>query len=472
MIKIRGLTKAFNGRRVLDNVDLDLHPGEFVALLGPNGAGKSTLIKILDGIYQADAGSVRGDHGEDLSSHIGVVHQDMGLIDDLSVWDNLRLRSPPIHRRSGVLDRPAERRAVKRALERFGLDISPMTPVSAVSPAQRALLAVARVADRDSKIIILDEVTSTLSTSDAKMLIATLRERSSDGVCFVMVTHKLSEALELASRVVVLRDGRLVCDQGIPLPSLEEVTALLSPDTSNANPGERGIADSSAGEVLLEMKGVVLGAVGPIDLTVRAGEVVGVTGRAGSSLPVIGYLAAQAVRPEVGRVVLHNRARTAIVPPSREREGNFGELSVRWNMTVASLRRFRKIRGLLNLSAERDGAHDMLTRLRVTPADLDGHQGVLSGGNQQKVIFGRALLTDAEVFVLCEPTRGVDVATRRQLYDLMADLKSKGCALLVVSSDPDDVLALADRVLIFEDGRIKDSFQASHLTTSELASIV
>ncbi len=469
--RMRGITKSFGGRVVLGPIDLDIRAGEFVALLGPNGAGKSTLIKVLDGVYRADRGEVDCPEAPDGALSVGVVHQDLGLIESMTVLDNLRLGHRARRRPLGYLDRAAERRVAGAALERFGLDFDLDARVHDLAPSERALLAVARVAADDPKLIILDETTSVLSSVEAQRLVQTLVERAPSSISFVMVTHKLAEALALASRVIVLRDGQVVCDRELPLPTLAEVTDLLAPDGIVLDEdAARGARD---GEPMLELRDVRCGGVGPLNLTVYRGEAVAITGRLGSILPTVGYLAAGVIEPDSGSVVLAQGARRAIVTPNREREGNLPELTVRENMTLSSLRRWRS-RGVpvLRLTRERAAARDSVASLAVVPNNHQAKQRTLSGGNQQKVMFARALMTESEVYILCEPTRGVDIATRRQIYALMSDMKRRGCAVLVVAADPQDVLAVSDRILVLNDGQIVSESETEHLSTEELARLV
>jgi ribose transport system ATP-binding protein len=472
-VRIRNLTKAFSGKVVLGPLDLDLFTGDFVALLGHNGAGKSTLIKILDAVYTADDGTIDVVGTDTKAGSVAVVHQDLGLVDSMSVLDNLRLGRKPLRHRLGYLDRQLERTAATEALERFGLTFSLDTYVRDLAPSERALLAVARVAVSQPRLIVLDETTSILSSADASRLIATLRANSPADITFVMVTHKLDEALTLANRVVVLRDGALVCDRRVPLPSLDEITLLLAPHAEQ-QAGSAAADGEFAADPLLEFRDVRLGGLGPVSFTVHRGEALAVTGRMGSSLPAVGYLAAGSVAPDDGQVWLRPGARAAIVPPDREREGNLPDLTVRENATTGSLHRWRqwRIPGLLRPHAERAAAATAVSSLGVIPASIAATQCTLSGGNQQKVIFSRALLTEPDLFVLCEPTRGVDIVTRLQLYGLMADLKARGCGLLVVASDPHDVLAVSDRILVIDDGTVTAAYQAADLTTAALARLV
>jgi ribose transport system ATP-binding protein len=404
---------------------------------------------------------------------VGIVHQDLGLIDSMSVLDNLRLGRTPLRRPLGWLDRKSERKVAAEALDRFGLDFNLDTLVRDLAPSERALLAVARVAVARPRLIILDETTSVLSSADSKQLVATLQANSPSDIAFVMVTHKLDEALAVANRIVVLRDGEKVCDQRVPLPELAEITDLLAPRGARAE-APHIFRANFADDVLLEFRDVEYQQLGPLTFSVRRGEAIAVTGRMGSSLPNLGYLAAGALAPDHGAVWLRPGAHRAIVPPNREREGNLPELTVRENLTIASLRRWRggRLRRVLRLHAERSAAREMVASLSVLPGSIQATQRTLSGGNQQKVLFGRALLNEPDVLVLCEPTRGVDVGTRRQIYELMESLKARGCGLLIIASDPQDVLAVSNQIFLLDDGTFSADYKASDLSAAALARLV
>jgi ribose transport system ATP-binding protein len=469
VLRVRQLAKSFDGNVALAPLDVDLYPSEFVALLGPNGAGKSTFIKVLDGVYAPDSGSIEVD-GTDRSQAVVVVHQDLGLIDDLSVFDNLRLGRAAVRTSFGPLNRPAEKRKALEALSRFGLQLPLETRVRELDPSRRAMVAVARAASASARLVVLDEVTSVLSATESEKLVTMLREQSPPDVCFMMVTHKLEEALSLATRVLILKDGKVVCDQGVPLPDLAEVTRLLSPTVpEQARVSER---QDFASDVMVEFQDATYQGVGPLAFAVRRGECVAITGRGGSDLPAVANLAMGVVRADGGRVIVNRGVRRAIVPAVRETESNLPELSVEWNLTVSSLRSFRRAGNVLDPRRIRRSAEQFSRQLHVVPGNVDAEQRTLSGGNQQKVIFGRALQSGAEVLVLCEPTRGVDVATRSQLYGLMKELKAQGRALLVLSSDPRDVLAIADTIMVLEDGRIASVMPASGITIEGLSRIV
>ncbi|PTL60037.1 ATP-binding cassette domain-containing protein [Paraconexibacter algicola] len=475
-IAISGLRKSFGRNEVLRGIDLRIEAGEFVGLMGPNGAGKSTLIKILGGVYQRSAGEITyaGEAVRSLAERpeVGFIHQDLGLVDALPIVDNLRLGEAPMRRLGPLLDRGRERRAAEAALARVELDRPVTTLVGDLSPGEKTLVAVARLLDRGARVLFIDETTSTLPPGDAQRLIRTLRDTvAADGATVIMVSHKLSEILDATKRIVVILDGVIAADvaaAGLDRPRL--VKLLVAHERPDGGPV---LAAHDRGEERLRLEGACAGRCGPVDLTVHAGEVVGLTGLAGSGLHDVGYLAHGALRPTAGRVVRAPGVRSALVPPHRESQGGFAELSVQANLTISALPSWRgRATRLLRGRAERSDAHEMVGRLDVRPGDPQAPFGTLSGGNKQKVVFGRAMFRRPDVYVLCEPTRGVDVQTRETLYDLIRGLRAEGAAVLLISSDSEDLFAVCDRIAVVEQGRLRDFTAIDEITPDALEAFI
>jgi ribose transport system ATP-binding protein len=479
LLAMRGICKSFGSSRVLDDVSLELRPGEIVGLMGANGAGKSTLIKILAGVYVADAGEIELD-GERVASlagraEVGIIHQDLGLVDSQSVLDNVRLGAGRMSALGPLLHRRAEIRAAERALAAVEMDdVSVFDSVGDLTPGQKALLAIARLLERGARIVVVDETTASLPPKEARWFLAKLREAAERGTAVVMVSHKLGEIRDTADRLVLLADGSVTADTPMSeLPSEEEIARLLLGEEAEELIHEAAThrADEH-GATVLRMRAAETGSVGPVDLELRRGEVVGLTGRAGSGLHEVGLMAAGTLRPDRGSVEVEGSPRRALLPPQREVDGAFAQLPSLWNMTLAALGRWRGAARLLRLGSERAAAESMVDRLRIVPPDLDVAIGSLSGGNQQKVLFARAMLQEPDVFVLCEPTRGVDLRTRREIYRLIGALKREGRALLVVTSDVEDALAVCDRIGTVNDGRVSALRDAADATDTTLAEML
>jgi ribose transport system ATP-binding protein len=474
-VRVEGLGKAFGRNQVLRGIDLTFEPGQVTGLMGANGAGKSTLIKILDGIYPADHGRivlgetpVRSLGGR---SDVGFIHQDLGLVDSLSITENLRLGAGGGITRVGIIDHGAERRAARDAMAKVGVSHPVDTPLSELSPGEKTLVAVARVLERGATTLFVDEATSTLPPTEAATVIASLRAAARAGATVVIVTHKLSEILDVADRVVVLIDGRVARDAPTTGLDRDSLTRLLvDRDVARREPRP---AAPVAHETRVTVRDAYAGKAGPVNLTLRGGEIVGLTGRPGSGLHDIAFLVAGRLRPLAGVVDLHgNHRRTAFVPPHRESQGGFAELDVTTNMTISSLRRFLGPARLLRLGAERSTVRDYVGRLSIRPPDESTEYGTLSGGNKQKVIFGRALLREPRVVVLCEPTRGVDVSTRADIYALVREVAATGVAVLITTSDAEDLFSVCDRIGTVADGRPRTPRPIADLDPADLEAIV
>ena len=473
-ISIKGLVKSFAGNQVLKGIDLDFRPGQITGLMGANGAGKSTLIKILDGIYSADGGTIKagGTRVRSLADRpdVGFIHQDLGLIDELSVSDNLRLGGPSARRGGVLLDRAAERRSAVAAIERVGLTCPVNVLVGSLSPGEKTLVAAARVLDRGVTTLFVDEATSTLPPADAKRVIGALSTAARAGACIVMVTHKLAEILGSTDRVVVLVDGVVAEDaetQDLDREAL--VKMLLTHDVAARDvqpPANHPL------EPLLRFTEVTADRVGPLDLSIYPGEVLGLTGRPGSGLHDVAFLAAGYLQPSKGKLIKSGPVRPALVPPHRETQGGFLDLDVLCNMSIASIRRYTRRIGLIHRDRERSSVKEMSARLTVRPADPATLYGVLSGGNKQKVVIGRALLQEPNLVVLCEPTRGVDVGTRADIYALIRDVAASGAAVLITTSDAEDLFAVCDRIGVVEAGRVPPPQRLEELSVSQIEELV
>jgi ribose transport system ATP-binding protein len=473
-IVIKNLRKSFGRNEVLHGIDLTFPAGEFIGLMGPNGAGKSTLIKILGGVYSRTSGEITYD-GRAVASlsdlpEVGFIHQDLGLIADLTIVDNLRLGEKPMLRFGRFLDRGRERDAARLALARVHLDRDPDTLVGELSPAEKALVAIARLLDRGARVLFIDEATSTLPPAEAMRLVDALAKTVAEGATVIMVTHKLSEVLDVAQRVIVILDGKLAANtvsSELDRDALVKMLITHESQTLEANRHHR-----SAGGELLRLEGAFAGRAGPVDLTLRAGEVIGLTGLPGSGLHDAAYLAHGSTKPTRGSVWRADGIRTALVPPHRESQGGFLELSVETNMTMSSLSDWRHPSRLLRRGAERRATTEMIERLSVLPADADAAYGTLSGGNKQKVVFGRVLFRKPQVYILCEPTRGVDIGTRREIYRLIHELCDGGAAVLVVTSDTEDLFAVCDRIAVVEEGSLGHLLSVSETDAHELEAFI
>jgi ABC-type sugar transport system ATPase subunit len=458
MVTVDDVQKRFGATRALRGVTCSFSRREFVALLGANGAGKSTLLKILDGVYTADGGSIRVRGGR---RGLGVVHQDLGLVDDMTVAENVFLGA------SGALVNP--RRNASRAaaaLAAVGLTgIEPHSLVGSLSLGQRAMVAVARTFDRGADTVVIDEVTAGLHPHEARWVVEQLRVAADLGATVVMVTHKLDEVIGVASRYVVLRDGEVALDAPAEQVSRGRLVEVMSRDRRENGPPDRDTPEFDRDDVVCTLDGVHAGGAGPISMAVPAGVVTALTGPLGSGLHEIAYAAAGLLVPDSGTVVTPRKLRRACVPAHRESEGVFPEDSVEFNVAAGGWRRWQGRAGLLRVRTMRRDCDDAVAALTVTPNRLDATVSELSGGNQQKTLLARALMRDPQLLVLCEPTRGVDVATRQEIYAQVRRIAERGTAVLLASTDYEDIAALADTVgVLGADGRLGQWLTPDHFS--------
>jgi ribose transport system ATP-binding protein len=443
-IAVRGLKKSFGRNRVLKGISFRIEAGEFVGLVGPNGAGKSTLLKILAGVYHPSAGEIRvgGQTVRSLaeSGNVGFIHQDLGIADGLTIAENFTLGAPPKRLLGPILNKRAERAEAARALSLLGLKLDVDTLVGDLTVGEKTLVVVARLFQRGARVLVIDETTSTLPPADANRVIASLRVAAESGATVIMVTHKLSEILHTTNRVLVIVDGELVADA--PTKGLDRAALVDMLRQHETVAKSDGTQRDGVAETLVELRDVRAGKLRSLNLSLCAGEVVGISGLPGSGLHDIAFAVSGNLMPDEGEVVVTRPGlRRALVPPHRESQGGFSELTIRENMALSALPSWRRFRSLLDPRLERRECARVVDTLGVQPSSLDTPYEILSGGNKQKVIFGRALLKRPDVYVLCEPTRGVDVGTRSEIYRLIRMLATDGAAVLVASSDAEDLFS-------------------------------
>ncbi|MBS1882816.1 MAG: sugar ABC transporter ATP-binding protein [Actinobacteria bacterium] len=471
-LQIRGLSKLFAGQRALDDVDLEIGRGETHALVGANGSGKSTLIKVLAGYHRPEPGAEILIDGEPLdtgnpaaseAAGLRFIHQDLGLIGTLSVAENLELGgSYP----GGIwLSDRAERRNAKRLLDTYGIEADPAALVDSLRPTQQTLLAIARTVGEGldaGNLLILDEPTATLPAEEVRHLHAILDRLKARGVTILYVTHRLTEIFDIAARVTVLRDGRRVATTAVADLDQDRLVELIL--------GQRlAVAEFAAREVgvgeLLEVSGLHGGGVHGADFAARPGEIVGLTGLMGSGYEEALGLVFGARPREAGTVTLEGRevrggpkaairAGLAFAPAERRRYGAIVEWSLRENLTLPKITGAGPLRWLGDRAEARE-ARGWLERLTVKPTDPEQRFMALSGGNQQKVVLARWLRCGARAFLLDEPTFGVDAGAKRAIYTELRAAAEDGAAVIVSSSDTEELCELCDRVLVMGDGIVK-----------------
>ncbi|MGP4004797.1 sugar ABC transporter ATP-binding protein [Streptomyces sp. 8N706] len=493
LLTMSGIAKAFPGVRALDGVDLDVTAGEVHCLLGQNGAGKSTLIKVLAGVHQPDQGEItwRGRTVQlksptaALSLGIATLHQELDLVDDLSVSENVHL-GHEISTAGFVRSRSARTRTA-RLLTRLGHpEIAPDTLVGRLSAAGRQIVSMARALSHDARLIVMDEPSAVLDPGEVDNLFRIVAALTADGVAVVHISHRLEEIRRIGDRVTVLKDGRAAA-RGLPArstPTREIVALMTGRSVEYAFPRRPADRPSAATAPVLSVEGLSReGEFAPVDLELRPGEIVGLAGLVGSGRSEILETVYGARRPTTGRVLVDGRplrpgsiigavrAGLGLAPEERKAQGLLMLESVTRNVSLSSLTRFSRA-GRLDRTGERAAAHRAIRDLSLRPDDPDRPVRTLSGGNQQKAVLARWLLRGCRVLLLDEPTRGVDVGARAELYALIRRLADDGVAVLLVSSEVPEVLGLADRVLVLREGRVVHTAPARELDEHRILDLV
>ncbi|MFE8013710.1 sugar ABC transporter ATP-binding protein [Streptomyces antibioticus] len=492
LLSMSGITKSFPGVRALDGVDLDVQAGEVHCLLGQNGAGKSTLIKVLAGAHLPDEGTLRW-RGEPVAPRspsdamrlgIATIYQELDLVEHLSVAENVYLGHEPTAAGFVVRGRAA-RASTAALLGRLGHpEIDPGALVGRLSAAQRQIVSMARALSHDVRLIVMDEPSAALDPDEVDNLFRIVGDLTADGVAVVYISHRLEEIRRIGDRVTVLKDGRAVAG-GLPARSTptRDVVALMTGRTVEYVFPDRPPEPPTAPPVL-QVRGLARdGEFAPLDLDLRPGEIVGLAGLVGSGRSEILETIYGARRPTAGQVLVQGRplrpgsvraavrAGLGLAPEERKAQALLMLESVTRNVSVSTLGRFARA-GWIDRGAERAAARAAVRELSLRPDDPDVPVRTLSGGNQQKAVLARWLLRGCRVLLLDEPTRGVDVGARAELYAVVRRLADEGLAVLLVSSEVPEVLGLADRVLVLREGRVVHTAPARQLDEHRVLDLV
>ena len=482
LLRIEGVTKAFGAVRALRGVDIEVVAGEVHCILGQNGAGKSTLIKMLAGVYAPDEGQIYwqgepvsiSDPVTALDMGIATMYQELDVVDGLSIAENIFLGHEVA--RGGFTDRRTAARMTRELLGRLGHgDLSPGREVGSLSPANKQIVSMARALSRNTRLIVMDEPSAVLDSEEVKNLFRVIRELTSAGIAVIYISHRLDEIRQIGDRISVIKDGKSTAS-GLPVadtPTPELIRLMTGRDVENVFPPATKIP-ADARELLTVEHLSVRGIFEDVNLTVRAGEVVGLAGLVGSGRSEILEAIYGAVKATSGSVRLDGvrlkpgSVRDAVnhgmglSPEERKSQGLLLDEPIFKNVTLSSFARFARL-GFLNERVERNVAKAQIDALELRPADPDRDAGTLSGGNQQKILLARWLVHGTKVLLLDEPTRGVDVGARSEIYALIRRLLAAGTAIVIVSSEIEEVLGLSDRVLVIAEGRVLTTVNATEI---------
>ncbi|MER8863191.1 sugar ABC transporter ATP-binding protein [Mesorhizobium sp. M0751] len=501
LLTVEGVTKRFAGVTALNDVSLEVRPGEILGLLGENGAGKSTLLKILSGVMPPSSGRIVFD-GVEFSPHnpqdakrhgIVTIYQELSLIPTLTVAENIFIGRAPLGRFGLVSWRKMEEDS-RAIIARVGLDLDPATPVSALSVAEQQLVEIARALSLKSRLIIMDEPTSALTETEVHRLMSIMGRLRKDGVAIMFVTHRLEEASAICDRMTVLRDGRLAGHldrEGGPikLPKIIEKMVGRAASELYARPTQRDVA----GDVRLSVRGLrtVRDPQAPhaivlegVDLDLKAGEILGVAGLVGSGRTELARAIFGADRIAAGTIMLDGKPIApaspadaielgiGLVPEDRKHQAIFAALAILTNFSVAALDRYSNAAGFMAERREREALVNYRKTLSIRMASPEQAIEGLSGGNQQKVILARWLARDPKVLIVDEPTRGVDVGAKAEVHQILVELAARGIAIMMISSELPEVLAVSDRIMTMRRGRITGEMPGIEATEEKLMELM
>jgi ABC-type sugar transport system ATPase subunit len=485
VLSIKEVSKSFSGVQVLKDIHLDLYPGEVHCLIGENGAGKSTLIKIISGAYQPDGGLItyQGSTLKNVSPRwarengINTIYQEIDLIPSLSVAENISLGNEPL-KKNGDIDWIASKRKAKNILEDMGeapIDVN--AAVGSLKVAYQQMVAIAKALSLNSKLLILDEPTAVFSSSEVDLLFAIIERLKAQGIAILYISHHLDEIFRIGNRVTILRDGNLVRTGLISeFNKAQLVKAMVGRDIDfSIRNGQK----SSSEEVLRVESLNRKGTINNVSLTLHKGEIVGVAGLVGAGRTEMARLIVGADSPDSGEIYLHGRQvkvgspthalslGIGMLPESRKEEGLVLVRSVAEN-TGYSLVARRERFGFVSWGEIHEEVYKILKAIEIRPAKPNLQVYLMSGGNQQKVVLGKMLTANCDVIILDEPTRGVDVGARMEIYKVMYELKKRGKAILMISSDLPEILTQSDRILVMAKGSIVGELSAAEATEEKV----
>ncbi|MGP6189577.1 MAG: sugar ABC transporter ATP-binding protein [Vulcanimicrobiaceae bacterium] len=487
LLVMSGIVKTFPGVRALDGVSFDVERGEVHALVGENGAGKSTLMKVLAGAYRADAGEISLD-GRVVSIDgpraaealgIGMIYQEFNLVPHLGVIENVMLGHEPV--RGMFLNRKRAREQTVAGLAEFGITLPLDRPARRLSVAEQQMVEIAKALVRRARLIVMDEPTAALTEREIDALFALIGRLKAQGVSFVYISHRLEELPRVADRITVIRDGRTIETRPAAAMPQDEVIRLMVGRPLQSHFPELPPVPSDA-PVVLDVRALAAPGVHEVSFAVRAGEIVGLAGLVGAGRTEIVRAIAAADLPSAGEVLVHGKrieahgphkaieAGIALITEDRKAQGLVLGMSVRENTTLAHLEEFAP-RGLVDRKREENVTNQQIAELRIRTPNAEQIVRNLSGGNQQKVVLAKWLIGNADVYLFDEPTRGIDVGAKVEIYALMIELLRRGAAIVMVSSELPEVIGMSHRILVVGEGRIRAEFARAEATPDKIIAI-
>lgn len=468
---MKGINKSFGSVKVLENAQIHVKDKEIHAFMGENGAGKSTMMKILTGVYTKDSGEIIiNSNNQNIQSildseklKIAIIHQELNVLKEMSIVDNMFL-GREIKKKFGFLDKKKMEHIAKEKLNSLGLDIDPNTPIKNISIGRRQLVEIAKALLLDAELIIMDEPTAALTEKETELLFRVIRELRDKGVSFIYISHRMEEIFELCDTVTVLRDGKYVGTKSIKEATFDEIVSMMvGYDIDDRFPR----IQRAPGDVVLSVKGLTKkGKFENVSFEVRSGEVLSFSGLMGAGRTDVMHGIFGSTHCDSGKIYIDNKEvkidsplvakklGIGFITEDRKNEGLILEDTVNRNMILPSLKEFKK-----SLFIDEDKisktVHTFIKKLNIKTSGENINVGKLSGGNQQKVVIAKWLITNPKILILDEPTRGVDVGAKREIYEIINELKKQGVAIIVVSSELPEVLGISDRIAVMHNKKIK-----------------
>jgi ribose transport system ATP-binding protein len=484
-LEMRNITKTYPGVRALEDVSIDVRSGEVLSLLGENGAGKSTLMKILAGAQGKDSGEILlngqpvhiDSPQKAMDLGISIIYQEFNLVPFLNAAENIFLGREPRAAVPGFVDFGTMYREAQRIVDKLGVKLNVRTPVNRLSIAQQQMVEIAKATSRESKIIVMDEPSATLTDHELKALFALIRQLKDEGVAIIYISHRMEEVFEISDRVTILRDGHWVATKNIEELTREEIIRLMvGRELKQMIPKD----PADIGEPALVLKNITRkGVLHDISLTVRKGEVLGIAGLVGAGRTELARVIFGADPMDSGSIELFGkpvkvkspqdaiRQGIGLVTEDRKAQGLVLGMAVRENTTLANLQAL-SVMNFIQGGKEREVAKKYVGDLRIKTPTIEQTVQNLSGGNQQKVVLAKWLFTDSKILIFDEPTRGIDVGAKTEIYQLMNALAKTGAAIIMISSELPEVLGMSDRILVMHEGRLAGELSRAEATQEKI----
>lgn len=484
LLELKGVTKTFPGVIALDNVDFRVYKGRIMALAGENGAGKSTLMKVITEIYTKDKGEIvyKGKNinfsgiTDSIEAGIGIIHQELNLLPELSIMENIFLGREIVNS-IGKIDYKVMKMETLTILEKLGVDYDPYTKVGKLSIAEQQMVEIAKVLSQNAKLIIMDEPTDALTEKETEKLFKIIKELKESGTGIVYISHRLKEIFEICDDITIFRDGKYIDEKEVSdIDENQLIELMVGRKLENYFPRD----EIELGDEILEIKNISNKYVHDVSFKLKKGEILGISGLVGAGRTELCKTLMGSIKKDSGEIILNrknlkiNSEEEALkqhlfyVSEDRKKDGLILGMSVKENMSLSAIRRFENKFLKINFKKEEKLVDSYISKFKIKTPGMEQLIKNLSGGNQQKIAIGKALMTEPEILILDEPTRGIDVGAKRDIYLLINELKKTGISIILISSEMPEIIGLSDRILVMSNGKITAEFDRKEVTQEKL----